>query len=246
VTEERNQKDLARQLADSRATEARAVVDFLVNDLIRAASPSRAQGKMPTVDKVLAQADQLIPQKFGDQPLIEASIRHALGQAYVELGQYEKAQEHARRAVELRLAQLGPEHVETIAAQNSLGWATALDAAMNVRYGTSEEERILATRVFATARKVLGPGHKETLQSASVLFLALFLQGKFDEDRALLEEYLPIFKRVLGPEDPATPRLMSLFGVVYKVLGDREKARQLAEETVAILRRVPPDHPEAL
>ena len=123
MTQERNRADLARQEADRRATEAREVVDFLINDLIGAASPSRAQGKMPTVDQVLAQADQNIAQRFADRPLIEASIRHALGQAYEELGQYPKAEEHAGRAVELRLAHLGPEHADTIAAQNALGWA---------------------------------------------------------------------------------------------------------------------------
>ena len=82
MTQERNRADLARQEADRRATEAREVVDFLINDLIGAASPSRAQGTMPTVDQVLARADQNIAQRFADRPLIEASIRHALGQAY--------------------------------------------------------------------------------------------------------------------------------------------------------------------
>ena len=40
------------------------MVDFLINDLIGAASPSQAQGKIPTVDQVLAQADRNIAQRF--------------------------------------------------------------------------------------------------------------------------------------------------------------------------------------
>ena len=44
VTGERIRADLARQEADGRATEAKEVVDFLINDLIGAAAPSRAQG----------------------------------------------------------------------------------------------------------------------------------------------------------------------------------------------------------
>ena len=138
VTQERNRADLARQEADRRATEAREVVDFLINDLIGAAAPSRAQGTIPTVDQVLARADQNIAKKFADRPLIEASIRHALGKAYEELGQYPKAEQHAARAVELRLAHLGPEHAETIAAQNALGWAL-------VRQGKKREARTLLT-----------------------------------------------------------------------------------------------------
>ena len=86
VTQERNRADLARQDADRRATEAGEVVDFLINDLIGAASPSRSQGQIATVDKVLAQADENIAKRFADRPLIEASIRNALGRAYEESG----------------------------------------------------------------------------------------------------------------------------------------------------------------
>jgi serine/threonine protein kinase len=194
---------LARREANRRATEAREVVDFLINDMIGAASPSRTQGKIPTVDQVLAQADQNIAQRFADRPLIEASIRKALGEAYLELGQYPKAEEHAGRAVELRLAHLGPEHADTIAAQNALGWAVVWHTRMASLASMAdlpekvEEARILSTKVLATARKVLGPEHKETLRSVEVLGWALSLQNKHDEARALAEEYLPICKRVL-------------------------------------------------
>ena len=214
--------------------------------MIGAASPSRTQGKMPTVDQVLAQADQNIAQRFADRPLIEASIRHALGKAYEELGQYEKAEEHAGRAVELRLAHLGPEHVETIAAQNALGWALVWHAIVIGLPGKVEEARILSTRVLATARKVLGPEHQETLRSMHILALALCCQGKLDEARALAEEFLPIFKRVLGPEHPETLKLMSELAMVWQSLGNLEKARQLGEESLAIELRVQPDHPDTL
>jgi len=246
ATEARNQADSARQQSDLHASEARAVLDFFINDMIGAASPSRAQGKMPTVDKVLAQADQLIPQRFADQPLIEASIRHALGKAYEELGQYGKAEEHAKRAIELRLARLGPEHIETIAAQNALGWALELHSMAYELPEKVGEELILATRVFPIARKVLGPEHPETLRSVSMLVPPLLLSNRLDEARALAEEYLPICKRVLGPEDPETLKLMSFLGILCKALGSSEKAKQLGEETLAILPRVPADHPDTL
>ena len=202
VTQQRNQADLARQEADRRATEAREVVDFLINDMIGAAAPSRAQGKIPTVDQVLAQAEQNIAQRFADRPLIEASIRNALGKAYEELGQYQKAGEHAGRAVELRLAHLGPEQADTIAAQNALGWALFQQAKGLMEKG--EEARVLLTGVLATARKVLGPEHEETLQTMHSLAAALSLLDRYDEARALAEELLEIQKRALGPEHPET------------------------------------------
>src|SRR5262249_60164701 len=98
----------ARDEADRRPTEAQEVVDFLINDMIGAAGPSQTLGKIPTVDQVLAKADERIAQKFAGRPLIEASIRIAMAQAYVDLGQFAKSEQHAARAVELRLKHLGP------------------------------------------------------------------------------------------------------------------------------------------
>jgi non-specific serine/threonine protein kinase/serine/threonine-protein kinase len=236
----------AERDADRRAAEAREVVDFLINDMIGAASPSRAQGKISTVDQILDQADQNIAQRFADRPLIEASIRHALGQAYRELGQYPKAEEHAGRAVELRLAHLGPEHADTIAAENALAWALCWRSVTDRLPGKVEEARVLASRVFEAARKVLGPEHHETLRSMRILASSLYGQGNFEEAQAFYEKYLPIYRRVLGPEHPETLTVTWEFGKLYQTLGNLERARQLGEQSAASLLRVQPDHPDTL
>jgi serine/threonine protein kinase/tetratricopeptide (TPR) repeat protein len=235
VAQEKNRADQARQEADRRATEAREVVDFLINDLIGAASPSQAQGKIPTVDQVLARADRNIAQKFAGRPLIEASIRHALGQAYEELGQYPKAEQHAARAVELRMKHLGSEHVDTIAAQNALGWV--LD-----RQEKTEEVRTLLTPVLETARKALGPEHPEMLQTMEVLAVAL----PSDQGRALEEELLAIRKRVLGPEHLKTLSSMNDLAVIWERIGNLEKAMQLYEQVVTTSLRDRRNHPDTL
>jgi serine/threonine protein kinase/tetratricopeptide (TPR) repeat protein len=235
ASQERNRADLARREADRRATEAREVVDYLINDLIGAASPSRAQGKVPTVDQVLAQADGNIAQRFAGRPLIEASIRHALGQAYEELGQYPKAERHAARAVELRLAHLGPEHADTIAAQNAL--ARALE-----RQGQNQKARALLTLVLATARTMLGPEHQETLHSMHVLAEALYGLCKYDEARAVHEELLAIQKRVLGPEHLNTLTTMHNLARDWQILGNLEQAKLLHEQALAVALRGQPNH----
>jgi tetratricopeptide (TPR) repeat protein len=235
VTQERNRADRAGQEAGRRATEAREVVDFLINDLIGAASPSRAQGKIPTVDQVLAQADQNVARRFTDRPLIEASIHQALGNAYEELGQYQKAEQHAARAVELRLAHLGPEAAETIAAQNALGWALC-------RQEQNEKARALLTPILATARKALGPEHEDTLQTMHVLGTALFGVHRYDESRALEEALLAIRKRVLGFEHPRTLAAMGNLALTQRDSGNLEKAKTLFEQVLPVELRVRPNH----
>ena len=207
MTRERNLADLARQDADRRATEAREVVEFLINDLIGTATPARAQGKTPTVDQVLALADRNIARRFAGRPLIEASIRHALGQAYDELGHFDKAAEHATRAAELRLAHLGPTDADTIDAQTALGWAL-----VRQNHEPYEQPIKLLTPVLSTARKALKPEHPVTLHAMHVLATALYGRARYDEARALHEELLTLQKRLMGPEhhqhlgDDAFPR----------------------------------------
>jgi tetratricopeptide (TPR) repeat protein len=185
------------------------------------------------VDQILARADQNIAKKFAGRPLIEASIRHTLGQAYEELAQYPKAEQHAARAVELRLAGLGPEHAETIAAQNALGWIL-------LRQGQNKKARTLMTPVLATARKVLGPEHEETRRTMHVLAA---VQDKPEKARDIYEELLAIQKRVEGPEHPGTLAVMNNLAVVWRDLDNNEKAKLLYEQVLAVELRVQPNHP---
>jgi tetratricopeptide (TPR) repeat protein len=203
------------------------VVDFLINDLIGAASPSRAQGKIPTVDQVLARADQNIANKFAGRPLIEAAIRHALAGAYEELGRYPKAEQHAARAVELRLAHLGPEHADTIAAQNALGLA------LWQQYSHGEGQTLM-TQVLTTARKVLGPEHPETLQSMHILAHLLYGLNHYDEAQGLHEQLLAIQKQVLGPEHPSTLATMHNLARDWQIMGNVEQAMLLHEQALAV------------
>jgi tetratricopeptide (TPR) repeat protein len=191
------------------------------------------------VDQILARADQNIARKFADRPLIEASIRHALGKAYEELGQYPKAEQHAARAVDLRLAHLGPEHAETIAAQNALGSVLLLQ-------GKKVEARVLLDHLLTTARKVLGPEHEETLETVHSLAAALGSLGKHDEARALDEELLAIRKRVLGPDHAKTLSTMNSLANIWGAMGDLEKAKQLYEQVLTVGSRDQPNHPGTL
>ena len=95
VTRERNQANLARQEADQSAAEAKAVVAFVVDDVLGAAAPSKTRGKAITVLEALANADRSLEGKFAKEPRVEASVRQALAKVYQELGEYEKAEGHA-------------------------------------------------------------------------------------------------------------------------------------------------------
>src|SRR5262249_34748482 len=82
ATSPRNQADLARREADHSAAEAKAVVAFVVDDVLGAADPRKTRGKAVTVVEALAKADRAMEGKFARQPRVEASVRQALASVY--------------------------------------------------------------------------------------------------------------------------------------------------------------------
>jgi len=75
---------------------------------------------------VLDKAAQRIEQesapggRFGDKPLVEASIRATLGRTYRSLGEYPAAEPHLERARLLRRRWLGEDHMATLNSSNEL------------------------------------------------------------------------------------------------------------------------------
>ena len=78
----------ARAQADAKAREAQAVADFLVMDLIGAATPGKGQGTQMTIGEALARADATIDARFADQPVLAAAIHYQMGLTYWTLTDY--------------------------------------------------------------------------------------------------------------------------------------------------------------
>ncbi len=114
--------------------EARAVSEFLQNDLLAQASAYEQARPDTRVDPdlkvrtTLDRAAARIEGKFASQPLVEASIRQTIGRTYMELGLYAEAGPHLERAMLLRQSELGEseqrhvfEHEQRRAAPHASG-----------------------------------------------------------------------------------------------------------------------------
>jgi hypothetical protein len=120
---------LARRAEQAAATEsanAKAISDFLQNDLLAQASPaSQARPDIkPDADlkvrTALDRAASRIADKFEKHPLVEAAIRHTVGNTYKDLGLYAEAQRQLERALELRNRALGANHSDTLGAMHTI------------------------------------------------------------------------------------------------------------------------------
>jgi hypothetical protein len=126
---ERNRALAEKRRADVESSTAKAVNDFLQNDLLAlagATTQSAANSKPDPDMKIRTALDRAaarIAGKFGGEPLVEASIRQTIGVTYWDLGLYAEAQRQAERVLELRRRLLGEEDAATL---QTLGFLAAL------------------------------------------------------------------------------------------------------------------------
>jgi serine/threonine-protein kinase len=222
------------------AAELKAVLEFLVNDLLDATEPEKAMGQDVKVSEVLANAEKKIDVAFADQPLVKAGVRHALGVAFHGLGRYAAALSHFSRAHDVRLTLLSSEHPDTMSSEDEI-------VHLLNHLGRSEEARELGERSLEHRRRVLGPEHAETLKSMTNLAITLNGQGEPAEAGQLLQQVLELQSRTLGPEHPTTLSTMTRLADVLNERGEHDKSLKLMERVVDVRQRVlGPEHPRTL
>lgn len=238
---EANEKDKAKKAAEDEAAIAKAVVDFLQNDLLAQASPEwNPRDRKVTVEEVLRRAAARIGGKFAGQPQTEAAIRLAIGETYYLLGDYAAAQPHLERAWELRRQVLGEEHPDTLSTAHNL-------ALVYQDQGQYSKALQLLLRDLEVSRRVRGPEHTDTLQTMNTLAALYHELNQTAEAEALYVQVLDIRGRVLGEAHRDTITSIRNLGTLYWSRGQIAKAEPLLLKALELCRRVHGDvHPETL
>jgi serine/threonine protein kinase/Tfp pilus assembly protein PilF len=223
--------------------ESRAVNEFLQSDLLAQASAFN-QGTKPdpnlTVRTALDRAAARVEGKFANQPLVEASIRHTIGAAYIDLSAYADAERQFERALALRRDQLGENNAATIATMGSL-------AAVYERQGKLSQAEPLYAKALEANRRVAGEEGTNTLKSMTGLAVTYAGEGKFDQAEALFSRALPVEQKVFGKDDLQTLRTMGNLGTIYYYQHKYELSEDLLLKTLEAKRRaLGEDNPETL
>jgi serine/threonine protein kinase/tetratricopeptide (TPR) repeat protein len=240
------QAEEAEKIAAQEAAIARAVNDFLQKDLLGQAAvhnqPGGGPGRDPKVDvrTLLDRAAKNIERRFPDQPLTEAAVRLTLGETYTQLGEFDEAQSHLERAVQLRAAQLGADHADTLAAKNSL-------AVLLVYQRKYERAELLVREVLQARIARLGVDHPDTLKTKNGLGLVYRDQARPDVAEPIFREVLQGRLARLGADHPDTLISKNNLALVYHDQGKHDQAEPLYQE---VLRRrlstLGADHPSTL
>jgi len=225
---------------------AQAVSDFLEDDVLLQASPTTQSGPGTKPDPhlevhtALDRAAERIGVKFAGQPEVEGSIRDTIGQAYIDLGQYQKAREQLERALALRSKLFGEGDPKTLRTSHRLARTAYL-------LGNYQEAEELTSKTLAGQRRLFGVKNRETLISMNGLAIIYDLEGKYGQAEELQRQTLELRRRALGPEDPDTLSSMGNLAWVYLRQGKYAQAEALLTQTVEIRRRVRgPEAPDTL
>jgi serine/threonine protein kinase len=239
---EEQKRETARQAAIVQATN-----DFLQKDLLGQADVGQqmfGQGleRDPDVKvrTLLDRAARAIEGKFADQPLTEAALRHTIGQTYWALGRYEQALPHLERAVRLRAAGLGADHLDTLISKTIL-------AILHKDQGKFERAEKLYREVLQANAARYGDRHPETLKSKNNLAILYQDQGQLERAEKLFQEALRVQTATLGASHPDTASTKNNLTALYLHRGDFRRAEPLAQEVVRVLTaQRGADHPDTL
>lgn len=221
----------AERRAAQEAAAARAVVDFLKDDMLAQAAPDRQPDPDVKLRTVLERASATIGPRLASQPEIEVPLREVLGVTYTGIGQYPVAQQHLERALALARGQFGPEDPRALQIENEL--------ASNLVYLRKNDEAEAAKkRVLEICRRVLGPEQKATLNIASDLAAVYAYENKLPEAEALLRDTIAGLERGFGPLDRDTLNSRTTLGLLLMRQGRLQDAAAFTEETLRRIRQV--------
>jgi serine/threonine protein kinase len=233
----------AKETAEQREAEIKAVLEFVENKIFAAARPKDWEGGLGYDVKLAAAVNAALPyvdKSFPNQPLIEARLRMAIGTSFSHLGKPEVAAEQYDAARTLRAKHRGPDHPETLRSANNLADSYA-DA------GRTQEALKLREETFELQKAKLGHDHPDTLASMNNLANSYAALGRHNDALKLREETLALKKVKLGPDHPATLLSMTNLALGYAALGRDTEALKLREETLALMRtKLGPDDPNTL
>ena len=214
----------AERAATQESDRAVAVRDFLTEDLLGQADPeNNPRSAGVTVEQLLDRASSRVDQNPAliRHPGAKAEILAVLGETYEGLGNYSKAVEHWRRALELdQQLYADPNEPRTLAAMKGLGQAL-------IGIDEFEEAEDILRRTATRRSQSSGPTHRDTLFANNSLAIALGEQGRFAEAEPLFKSTWQTWSRVYGPNDKDTLQALVNYAAMLTKKGDYASADPL-------------------
>ncbi|MBN2594728.1 MAG: serine/threonine protein kinase, partial [Sedimentisphaerales bacterium] len=183
-------------------------------------------------ESIAQSSDLSLDEYYGvPLPLMAAATHLALGNMYVGLDKYEKAEPHLERAYQFFQKELGQKHEVTVHAVKDL-------ALLYLRQDRYNEAEPLLAKVLETSRRMRGDHHdKIMLYEMNELARRYIEEHRYNEAEPVLVEALDISRRVLGEQHENTLWAIHYLGDLYRSQGRYDKAEPLLVKALEISRR---------
>ncbi|PZO10156.1 MAG: hypothetical protein DCF27_03720 [Lysobacteraceae bacterium] len=256
----------AQKQARVEADMAAAVNQFLTEDLLAQANPLISGRSDVQVRDLLDSAAQQVGNRFNDRPATEASVRMALGNAYLNLGEFAKAQRELERALQLAqgqtdsdaivvnarsdLAKLQARSGDAVRSQETLApllthpdTATRLRAGIDTAFAQLSQGDAAASlaRLDAIAPEIAAhfqAGSSEAITTTAYQANALRELGRYDEAIAKYRESLAGRQALHGAGHIATLEPLRGLGGALTLAGRHDEALVPLEAAMTLARDV--------
>jgi serine/threonine protein kinase len=235
----RKRAEEAEKTARAEAEKAKAINEFLVNDLLVRAEPGKnhdlsmpgqeAAASRLTLREALDRAAEKVGKRFRELPLVEAALRTTMSDTYDGLAAWTECRKQAAAALAIYEREKGPGAAETLNAVRRLGHALNHE-------GKSIEAEQMLRRSLDGLSHVLGEG-PDTLQAMHDLGWLYTEQGKFAQAEPLLAQALEVGRRVLGEGHPDTLDDMIDLARMYRWQGRWARGEPLLVQALEVARR---------
>jgi tetratricopeptide (TPR) repeat protein len=178
------QARITSQQRDRARIEARKAeqVTLFLQEMLTSADP-RAAGRKVTVAEVLDRAADRVERELKGQPEIEAAVRSSIGLTYMSLGRYDAAEPQLRKALDLRISTVGPDHADVAASLRNL--SLLLFAKGDVASAEPLCREALAEPLLVASdrklQEILGHSHPRAQESRDRVIRFFEMSGRHDK-----------------------------------------------------------------
>ncbi len=227
---EREQARL-RQQAQTEAAKSQQVAQFL-KDMLNGVGPSVALGRDTTMlREILDKTAERVGKDLKDQPDVEANLWNTLGDVYLDLGEYQKAEAMQRAGLAIRMKLFG--HENLYVAVSLWGLADALR-----RKGSFAESETLLRDSLTIFRKLRGDENRDVAAELSMLADVLRYEGKLDEAEPMQRQALSLNRKLFGNKDIMVGISLNNLALVLRWQGKFSEAETMFREALAIYKKV--------
>lgn len=220
----------AKEIADVKEAETRAILDFVNRRILAAARPRGLEGGLGPGVTLRAAIDASVPfvdKSFADRPLIEAQLRAELGNSYLHLADPTAAIAQFQAAYFIFSREHGPDHADTLACAVDLGRCYPMQGRFREAAKLNEDtlSRLLATK---------GPDDLKTLHCANNLAMVYFELEEYDRAIELHRDTLARKRARVPPDEIGIFNSMINLANCYSRSGKIAEALELREQTVSL------------